>query len=66
METQTQPIMPTSFTQKTLKETDIDTLFKQNIYGALQDAMSIKTDDMDVEDFKNLVVFILNAKCNLI
>tara|TARA_R110002153_G_scaffold234921_1_gene388290 strand:- start:219 stop:416 length:198 start_codon:yes stop_codon:yes gene_type:complete len=41
-------------------------MFNENIYDALSDAMSIKTDNMSVEDFKNLVQFILNVKCQLI
>jgi len=50
----------------TSPNTDVEQLFNENIYGALEDAMSIKTDDMDVQDFKNLVLFILNVKCQLI
>ena len=41
-------------------------LFNKHIYSALQSAMSIKTDDMSDKDFKNLVQFILNIKCQLI
>tara|TARA_R110002072_G_scaffold271842_2_gene431833 strand:- start:1806 stop:2015 length:210 start_codon:yes stop_codon:yes gene_type:complete len=48
------------------KNENIQKLFNENIYGALEDAMSIKTDDMNSDDFKNLVLFILNFKCQLI
>lgn len=68
METLTQSTM-TKFNgheNYTSPNTDVEQLFNENIYGALEDAMSIKTDDMDVQDFKNLVLFILNVKCQLI
>jgi len=48
------------------QDVNIQKLFNDNIYGALEDAMSIKTDEMNPEDFKNLVLFILNFKCQLI
>ena len=47
-------------------ESDVKKMFNENILSALQDAMSIKTDDMSPEDFRALVLFILNFKCNLI
>ena len=57
---QSQPIK-TFKSQKELKK-----LFNTHIYSALQSAMSIKTDEMSERDFKNLVQFILNVKCQLI
>lgn len=48
------------------QDVDIKRMFDANIYDALQEAMSIKQDDMKLDDFKNLVMFILNVKCNLI
>ena len=47
-------------------QTEVKKMFNANIMSALQDAMSIKTDDMSPDDFRNLVVFILNFKCKLI
>lgn len=47
--------------EKKLKE-----LFKKHIYSALECAMSVKNDNMTDTDFKNLVHFILNIKCQLI
>ncbi len=47
-------------------DTELEKSFDANIYAALQEAMTIKTDDMEVADFKNLVLFILNVKCGTI
>ena len=58
--------MSDTYEQKNETEDDIKKMFNENIYSALEDAMSMKTDDMEPEDFKNLVLFILNFKCNLI
>ena len=46
--------------------TEMKELFKKNIYSSIQCAMSVKTDNMSEKDFKNLVQFILNVKCQLI
>lgn len=53
-------------TNLNIKKKDINKLFNENIYSALETAMSIKTPDMSIEDFKNLVQFILNVQCKLI
>lgn len=58
--------MSDTYEQKNETDDDIKKMFNENIYSALEDAMSMKTDDMEPEDFKNLVLFILNFKCNLI
>jgi len=55
-----------TYQPKNETDDDIKKMFNENIYSALEDAMSMKTDDMEPEDFKNLVLFILNFKCNLI
>jgi len=47
-------------------DTELKEKFNKNIYSALQEAMSIKPDDMELDDFKNLVVFILNVKCGVL
>lgn len=58
--------MSDNYKSKNETDDDIKKMFNENIYSALEDAMSMKTDDMEPEDFKNLVLFILNFKCNLI
>jgi|TARA_R110002073_G_scaffold70411_4_gene173864 hypothetical protein len=68
MNTMYQPTIPLmkSKSTDTKQELDIKRMFNDNIYEALQQAMTIKSDDMELDDFKNLVMFILNVKCNLI
>ena len=68
MNTMYQPIINTQkpLSTDTEQQLDIKRMFNENIYEALQQAMTIKSDDMELDDFKNLVMFILNVKCNLI
>jgi len=68
MNTMYQPIINTRkpLSTDTEQQLDIKRMFNENIYEALQQAMTIKSDDMELDDFKNLVMFILNVKCNLI
>jgi len=54
------------YTKPINMDTELKEKFNKNIYSALQEAMSIKTDDMEIDDFKNLVLFILNVKCGVL
>ena len=56
-----QPTNQQNKSTSTKNDKDIKRMFNEHINEALRQAMTIKNDDMDVEDFKRLVLFILNV-----
>ena len=56
-----QPTNQQNKSTSTKNDKDIKRMFNEHINEALRQAMTIKNDDMDVEDFKRLELFILNV-----